>query len=78
MKQLDDSLTVRRLQGCGAHKGLNFEVRERCRKVETVPVVFRSGLCTGFLVVSMEFHLSDKTAQGQETEHVAGGLSVLR
>ena len=34
-------LTVRRHQGCGAHKGLNFQVREPCRKVETVPAAFR-------------------------------------
>ena len=50
-------LTVRRLHECGAHKEFLLPVGERCRKVESVPVVFRSHLYTGFLVVSLEFHL---------------------
>ena len=49
-----------------------------CRKRETVPVVFRSVLCTSFQVVSLvfPFFLEKEVpdAVGRGTEHMAGAL----
>ena len=65
--------TVRRPQECGTHKRFNIQVRERCRKVKTVPA--RAG--HWFLVVSLVFFLfpsrtlqtSDWTRSWKATTH---------
>ena len=62
-------LTVRRHQGY-----FNFQVCEVCRKWETVSVVFRSALCSSFLVVCLVFSLFPRQSGGTKTEHLAGGL----